>query len=185
MIPSVMCPQTLILTDDMSGAFRDIRRDRHIPRRIAASADIQLHPEKFPAPCRADAVHGGRPLNGLAGALVKDHHRDFSLLDALDLFTQHPTVGDDTFLSLVPRCSRVRSWIAPIQAGEHRRLWSLDFVSDQMTDGRRLRILTVIDNCTRECLGLVADTSLSGRRAARELDAKPLAVVQGADDLTD
>ena len=38
------------------------------------------------------------------------------------------------------------------------QLWSLDFVSDQMTDGRRFRILTVIDNCTRECLALVADT---------------------------
>ena len=38
--------------------------------------------------------------------------------------------------------------------------WSLDFVSDQMTDGRRFRILTVVDNCTRECLALVADTSL-------------------------
>lgn len=49
--------------------------------------------------------------------------------------------------------------------------WSLDFVSDQMTDGRRFRILTVIDNCTRECLALVADTSLSGGRVARELDA--------------
>src|SRR5271156_1684791 len=49
--------------------------------------------------------------------------------------------------------------------------WSLDFVSDQMTDGRRFRILTVIDNCTRECLALVAATSLSGRRVARELDA--------------
>ncbi len=48
--------------------------------------------------------------------------------------------------------------------------WSLDFVSDQLTDGRRFRILTVIDNCTRECLALVADTSLSGRRVARELD---------------
>ena len=49
--------------------------------------------------------------------------------------------------------------------------WSLDFVSDQMTDGRRFRILTVIDNCTRECVALVADTSLSGSRVARELDA--------------
>jgi putative transposase len=49
--------------------------------------------------------------------------------------------------------------------------WSLDFVADQMTDGRRFRILTVIDNCTRECLALVADTSLSGARVARELDA--------------
>ena len=49
--------------------------------------------------------------------------------------------------------------------------WSLDFVSDQMTDGRRFRIPTVIDNCTRERLGVVVDTSLSGRRVARELDA--------------
>jgi putative transposase len=48
--------------------------------------------------------------------------------------------------------------------------WSLDFVADQMTDGRRFRILEVFDDCTRECLALVADTSISGRRVARELD---------------
>jgi putative transposase len=47
--------------------------------------------------------------------------------------------------------------------------WSLDFVADQFVDGRRLRILTVVDDCTRECLALVADTSLSGIRVAREL----------------
>ena len=35
--------------------------------------------------------------------------------------------------------------------------WSLDFVSDQFTDGRHFRILTVVDDCTRECLGLLAD----------------------------
>lgn len=51
------------------------------------------------------------------------------------------------------------------------RRWSLDFVSDQLTDGRRFRILTVVDDCTRECLALVADTSLSGLRVARELEA--------------
>jgi putative transposase len=48
--------------------------------------------------------------------------------------------------------------------------WSLDFVSDSFGDGRRFRILAVIDDFTRECLGLVADTSLSGQRVARELD---------------
>jgi len=48
--------------------------------------------------------------------------------------------------------------------------WSLDFVSDQLTDGRRFRMLAIVDDCTRECLALVADTSLSGRRVARELD---------------
>jgi len=43
-------------------------------------------------------------------------------------------------------------------------------VDDQMTDGRRLRIFAVVDDYTRECLALVADTSISGVRAARELD---------------
>jgi putative transposase len=48
--------------------------------------------------------------------------------------------------------------------------WSLDFAADQFLDGRRLRILVVVDDCTRECLALVADTSISGIRVARELD---------------
>ena len=47
--------------------------------------------------------------------------------------------------------------------------WSLDFVSDQLTDGRRFRIMTFVDDCTRECLALIADTTLSGARVAREL----------------
>ena len=49
--------------------------------------------------------------------------------------------------------------------------WSLDFVSDSFTDGRRFRVLTVVDDRARECLALVVDTSLSGRRVVRELDA--------------
>ena len=32
--------------------------------------------------------------------------------------------------------------------------WSLNFVSDQLTDGRRFRILAIVDDCTRECLTL-------------------------------
>jgi len=43
-------------------------------------------------------------------------------------------------------------------------------VSDTLTDSRRFRILTVVDDYSRECLCLVADTSLSGTRVARELD---------------
>ena len=48
--------------------------------------------------------------------------------------------------------------------------WSLDFVSDVFGPARRFRMLNVIDDYTRECLALVADTSLSGARVARELD---------------
>ena len=49
--------------------------------------------------------------------------------------------------------------------------WSLDFAADTLTDGRRFRILVVVDDVTRECLCLIADTSLSGARVARELTA--------------
>jgi len=49
--------------------------------------------------------------------------------------------------------------------------WSLDFAADTLTDGRRFRILVVVDDFTRECLCLAADTSLSGKRVARELTA--------------
>jgi putative transposase len=48
--------------------------------------------------------------------------------------------------------------------------WSLDFVSDILADSRRFRVLVVVDDFTRECLALVADTSLPGVRVARELD---------------
>ena len=47
--------------------------------------------------------------------------------------------------------------------------WSIDFAADQLIDGRRLRIFIVLDDCTRECPALIADTSISGRRVAREL----------------
>src|SRR5207248_4652053 len=49
--------------------------------------------------------------------------------------------------------------------------WSLDFVHDQLACGRRFRILNIVDDVTRECLAAVPETSISGRRAARELTA--------------
>lgn len=49
--------------------------------------------------------------------------------------------------------------------------WSMDFLHDQFSDGRRFRILAIVDDFTRECLALVADTSLSGLRVGRVLDA--------------
>jgi putative transposase len=61
--------------------------------------------------------------------------------------------------------------------------WSLDFVSDVLADGRRFRVLVIVDDFTRECLAMVVDTSLSGQRVVRELDAlisargKPLMIV--------
>jgi len=48
--------------------------------------------------------------------------------------------------------------------------WALDFVSDALKSGRRIRVLNVVDTCTREALAIVADTSLGGERVAHELE---------------
>src|SRR5258708_39759279 len=57
----------------------------------------------------------------------------------------------------------------PLPAAANER-WSLDFVHDQMVDGRRFRIFAEVADCTRECLALVPDTSIPGLRVARQLD---------------
>lgn len=49
--------------------------------------------------------------------------------------------------------------------------WSLDFVHDQMANGRRFRVLNITDDITHECLGAIPDTSISGHRVVRELTA--------------
>ena len=62
--------------------------------------------------------------------------------------------------------------------------WSLDFVSDTFGASRKFRMLAVNDNCCRDNLCLMADTSISGARVARELDAlvrvygKPACIVE-------
>ena len=47
--------------------------------------------------------------------------------------------------------------------------WSIDFVSDQLAKGRRFRVLNIIDNFTRDCVGQLTDVSISGTRMARPL----------------
>lgn len=48
--------------------------------------------------------------------------------------------------------------------------WSMDFVSDRLADGRKLRCLNIVDDCTRECLAIEVDTSLTGRRVVNVLE---------------
>lgn len=64
---------------------------------------------------------------------------------------------------------------------EPNQRWSLDFVSDSLSDGRRFRVLCVIDDFSRECLAAVADNSLSGERVTRELDT--IAAARGYPNL--
>ena len=61
----------------------------------------------------------------------------------------------------------------PQAAGQR---WSMDFVSDQLADGRRFRVLNVLDDFTRECVLQVVDTGITGVRVARELSQSGLAL---------
>ena len=60
--------------------------------------------------------------------------------------------------------------------------WALDFVHDAVECGRAIRMLSVVDAYTRECLALEVDTSFASRRVTRVLDAivaergQPLAI---------
>ena len=56
-----------------------------------------------------------------------------------------------------------------IPQGPNQR-WSLDFMSGALEDGRRFRVLNVIDDFSQDCLAAVVDTSIGGARVARELD---------------
>ena len=48
--------------------------------------------------------------------------------------------------------------------------WSMDFVADGLDGGRRLRCLTIVDDCTRECLAIEVDTLLPGTRVQAVLE---------------
>src|SRR5262249_12771674 len=63
-----------------------------------------------------------------------------------------------------------RQRVAQGSAIRPNQKWSMDFVAQRLADGRWIRVLTVVDQYTRECLTLFADVSLSGEKVAAELD---------------
>jgi len=48
--------------------------------------------------------------------------------------------------------------------------WSADFVSDQLANGRRFRVLNIVDDFSRVCVGQLTEFSISGERMVRYLD---------------
>lgn len=79
---------------------------------------------------------------------------------------------------------KVRLFRKPLEpATRPNERWAMDFVSDTLASGRRFRTLNIIDECTRECLAIEVDFSLTGQRVARTLDriawchGKPLRIV--------
>jgi putative transposase len=56
---------------------------------------------------------------------------------------------------------------APMLANQR---WSMDFMGDTLASGRTFRTLNIVDDCTRECVAIAVDTSLTGARVVRVLD---------------
>ena len=54
---------------------------------------------------------------------------------------------------------------------EINQVWSIDFMSDSLWDGRKVRLLNILDDCNRELLWIEADTSLPTLRVIRVLEA--------------
>jgi len=67
------------------------------------------------------------------------------------------------------RVSCVKREVLPTASRKNER-WSMDFVSDQLFDGRRFRALTLVDNCTREALALHAAPRIKGVDVVRVLE---------------
>ena len=91
---------------------------------------------------------------------------------AINLKKTYRIYGEEG-LSVTKRKGRKRAvgTAMPLPTAQRvNHIWSLDFMSDALEDGRRFRILGVMDQYGRRCLDLSADTSISGVRVARELD---------------
>jgi len=80
--------------------------------------------------------------------------------DGLSLFERRPRRHRSASQRLPPRATQAIS-----------ECWAMDFVSDQLYDGRKLRALTLVDVHTRECLAIWVDQGIRGDDVVRTLDA--------------
>ena len=72
--------------------------------------------------------------------------------------------------------------VRPIQPNE---VWSMDFVFDELANGRRVKTLTVVDDCSKEAVQIAVDTSIPAAGARQVIDAAGLyAVPAGGGELT-
>ena len=143
-----------------------------------ACALVGMHPKTYRyAPTKGDDGDLRRRLKALAHERRRFGYRRLHiLLKRAGIEVNHKRVFRlyrEERLTVRRRSGRKRAigTRAPmaIPQGANQR-WSVDFVADVLSDGRRFRILVVVDDYTRENLALVVDTSLSGVRVARELD---------------
>lgn len=105
--------------------------------------------------------YGHLLLHGMlrAEGLVMNHKRTYRLYTELGMQVRTKR-----------RKKLVRPRIPMAVPTQPNERWSADFVHDQLADGRRLRILNIVDDYSRVCVGQWVDSSISGERMAQVLD---------------
>jgi putative transposase len=68
------------------------------------------------------------------------------------------------------RKTTAESRVAPPPPERRNQCWAMDFMSDNLNNGRRFRVLNVVDSYSRDFLGFEADTSITGKRVCGVLD---------------
>jgi putative transposase len=139
---------------------------------------IEVDPKTVRRAAVADAPEVRQRLRDLAGERRRFGYRRLGVLLAREGVTMNHKklyrLYREEGLTVRRRRGRKRATgtRAPITLpqGANQR-WSLDFVADVLSWGRRFGVLAIVDDFTREALALVVDTSIGGRRLVRELDA--------------
>ena len=137
------------------GLHRSVRQYRPVPRNDHAVI------ERMKVLASENRRYGYLRLHALLRreGLVMNHKRTWRLY-----VEQGLQVGTKKRRKL-PRRDR----IAPQVPDRPMQRWSLDFMSDQLADYRRFRILNIVDDRSRFCPGQIADVSITGARLARYL----------------
>ena len=145
------------------GLHRSVQQYRPVPRNDAAVI------ERMKALASENRRYGYLRLHALLRreGLVMNHKRTWRLYVEQELQVRTKKRRK------LPRRDR----IAPQVPDRPMQRWSLDFMSDQLADYRRFRILNIVDDHSRFCPGQIVDVSITGARLARYLD--DLALLHG------
>lgn len=152
-------------------------RDHKISQRRACQL-VGVDPKTVRRPRPPDCPEIRKEMQEIAGKRRRFGYRRIGiLLERKGMIMNHKKLYRlyrEEGLSVMRRRGRkrARGTRTPMPEATHPNArWSLDFLSDSFGASRKFRILAVIDDCCRENLCLIADTSISGARVARELDA--------------
>jgi len=116
-------------------------------------------------------------LKDLAATRVRFGYRRLTVLlrregwavNAKRVYRLYKEEGLEVRTKLRKKIARRRPVIVDLATGPNQR-WSMDFVADRLDDGRKFRVLTVVDQFSRECVALQAKPRLQGTDVAEALD---------------